>query len=188
MRIVVLILVLIVIIINSVTLIPEETIRIVQRNGNFKKIWKQGIHFKVPFIDTLSPVISKKEQMIDISLPSVITIDGVNVKINNTVTFQIVDAQKYYNEMSSFKEKLINDDKKMIKSIINDRTLEEVLCQKQEISSEVKKRLHRITTSSGVNITSVSITEIDLPNNLKNPINRLINLLQWKINKMESEF
>ena len=68
---------------------------VIERLGVFHKSWDVGLHFKIPFIERISKVVSLKEQVIDFAPQPVITKDNVTMQIDTVIYFQITDSKLY---------------------------------------------------------------------------------------------
>ncbi|MBE7037074.1 MAG: peptidase, partial [Ruminococcaceae bacterium] len=71
----ILILIALIIAIRCIKIVPQASAYVVQRLGAYKTTWETGVHFKVPFIETVAKVVSLKEQVVDFEPQPVITKD-----------------------------------------------------------------------------------------------------------------
>lgn len=70
-----------------IKVINQSTVGIVMRLGKFHKKADTGVHFLIPFLDTLSYRIDLKERAEDFPPQPVITKDNVTIQINSIVFF-----------------------------------------------------------------------------------------------------
>ena len=59
------ILVLIVCVTACVKIVPQANAYVIERLGTYQTTWDVGLHFKVPFVDTIAKKVSIKEKVID---------------------------------------------------------------------------------------------------------------------------
>ena len=52
-----------VIVIPNVKIVPQSMCYIIERLGSYYETWTNGLHFKIPFIDRVSGIISLKEKV-----------------------------------------------------------------------------------------------------------------------------
>ena len=96
MEILIVILVLVVaIIIPCIKIVPQATSYVIERIGSYHETWKNGLHFKIPFIDRVANKVSLKEIVKDFAPQPVITKDNVTMQIDTVVYFQITDPKLY---------------------------------------------------------------------------------------------
>jgi regulator of protease activity HflC (stomatin/prohibitin superfamily) len=81
-------------ILMTVKVVPQQTALIVERLGKFYGVLQPGISFVVPFIDRIAYKHSLKEKAIDIPEQICITRDNVQVRVDGVLFLQIFDAQK----------------------------------------------------------------------------------------------
>eukprot|EP01029_Cantina_marsupialis_P006257 TRINITY_DN16837_c0_g2_i1.p1 TRINITY_DN16837_c0_g2~~TRINITY_DN16837_c0_g2_i1.p1 ORF type:complete len:367 (+),score=130.50 TRINITY_DN16837_c0_g2_i1:56-1156(+) len=78
----------------GVRIVPEREMWIVERFGKYKKTLESGLHFFIPFVDSISYVHSLKETTIKMPPQNAITKDNVTVKIDGVLYTKIVDPYK----------------------------------------------------------------------------------------------
>ena len=93
--IIILIIIVVIMSIKCVKVIQQSTVGIIMRLGKFHKKADTGVHFLVPFIDTLSYRIDLKERVEDFPPQPVITKDNVTMQIDTVVFFQITDPKLF---------------------------------------------------------------------------------------------
>ena len=91
----VLIFFILIVIISNVKVVPQAKSYVIERLGAYYKTWETGIHVKIPFIDRISKVVLRKEQVADFPPQPVITKDNVTIQIDTVVFFQITDPKLY---------------------------------------------------------------------------------------------
>ena len=85
--IVIIFIVVILILANCIKIVPQAQAYVVERLGAYQGTWSVGMHFKVPFIDTVAKKVLLKEQVVDFQPQSVITKDNVTMRIDMVVFF-----------------------------------------------------------------------------------------------------
>lgn len=76
------------------TIVPEKSIKILERFGKYHKTLEPGLNFFIPFLDRVSYWITQKEDAINIDNQSAITKDNVALQIDGVVFFKITDPYK----------------------------------------------------------------------------------------------
>lgn len=76
------------------TIVPEKSIKIIERFGKYHKTLRPGFNIFIPFLDRIAYWISEKEDAINIDNQSAITKDNVALQIDGVVFFKVVDPYK----------------------------------------------------------------------------------------------
>ena len=78
-----------VILISNIKIVSQATAQVVERLGSYKSTWTTGLHFKIPFIETVVKKLTLMEQVADFPPQPVITKDNVRMQIDTVVFYQI---------------------------------------------------------------------------------------------------
>lgn len=84
------------------TLVPEKSVKILQRLGRYHQTLTPGLKFFVPFVDRIEHHISLKEDAISINNQAAITKDNVALLIDGVVFYKIVDPVKAAYNIDNF--------------------------------------------------------------------------------------
>ena len=74
---------------------------IIMRLGKFHKEAKTGIHFLVPFVDSMAYMIDLREMVVDFPPQPVITKDNVTMQIDTVVYYKVTDPKSYVFEIAN---------------------------------------------------------------------------------------
>ena len=78
-----------VIVVSCIKVVPQAMAYVIERLGGYQETWGVGIHFKVPFIDTVAKRVDLKEQVADFPPQPVITKDNVTMRIDTVIFFRL---------------------------------------------------------------------------------------------------
>ncbi|HBD86266.1 MAG TPA: peptidase, partial [Clostridiales bacterium] len=70
----------IVILIQNIRIVQQARAYVIERLGAYSTTWNVGLHFKIPFIEKVSKIVSLKEQVADFPPQPVITKDNVTMQ------------------------------------------------------------------------------------------------------------
>ena len=84
-----------IVLISCIKIVPQGSAYVIERLGSYRTTWSTGMHFKVPFIETISKKLTLMEQVADFPPQPVITKDNVRMQIDTVVFFQITDCKLY---------------------------------------------------------------------------------------------
>ncbi|MEO9534350.1 MAG: SPFH domain-containing protein [Crocinitomicaceae bacterium] len=161
-------------IIKSVILVQEKTIRVIQRLGKFKKMAPAGLGFIIPFVDQKAGVINLRVQQLDVDVETK-THDDVFVHIRVSVQFQVMKDklhQAFYSldnprhQISSY----VFDD---VRAEVPKMELDDVFAKKEEIAVAVRQNLADSMDDYGYKIVKALITDIDPDAHVKESMNRI---------------
>lgn len=164
---VVLILIVVVMSISCVKVIQQSTVGIVMRLGRFHKKADTGIHFLVPFIDSLSRRIDLRERAEDFPPQPVITKDNVTIQINTIVFYQITDPVRYVFEIANPISAIENLTATTLRNIIGDLDLDETLTSRDLINSKMRVILDEATDKWGIKVNRVELKDIVPPKDIQ---------------------
>ncbi len=87
--------IIVIVLISNIKIVPQATAQVIERLGSYRTTWHTGMHFKIPFIETVAKKITLMEQVVDFPPQPVITKDNVRMQIDTVVFFQITDCKLY---------------------------------------------------------------------------------------------
>ena len=84
-----------VIVLPNIKVVPQAKSYVIERLGSYYTTWRNGLHFKLPFIDRVANTVTLKEIVKDFAPQPVITKDNVTMQIDTVVFFKIKDTENY---------------------------------------------------------------------------------------------
>ncbi len=163
---IILILILI-IILPSIKIVPQSKCFIIERLGSYYTTWGNGLHFKIPFIDRISSVISLKEMVKDFAPQPVITKDNVTMQIDTVVYFQITDPKLYTYGVDNPINAIENLTATTLRNLIGDLELDQTLTSRDIINSKMRSILDEATDPWGIKINRVEVKNILPPRDIQ---------------------
>ena len=168
MEILIIILVLVlVIILPSIKVVPQSKCFIIERLGSYYATWNNGLHYKIPFIDRISGVISLKEMVKDFAPQPVITKDNVTMQIDTVVYFQITDPKLYTYGVENPINAIENLTATTLRNIIGELELDQTLTSRDIINSKMRAILDEATDPWGIKINRVEVKNILPPRDIQ---------------------
>src|SRR3954464_7196281 len=77
--------------VRTVRIVPQASTGLVERLGRYQRPLEPGLHFLVPFVDRLRPLVEMREQVVAFPPQPVITQDNVTISIDTVFYFQVTD-------------------------------------------------------------------------------------------------
>ncbi len=96
----------------------------------------------------------------------VITQDNVSTKITAVIYYKIIDAAKSILEVENFYWAVAQLAQTTMRNVIGEVTLDELLSQRHQLAEKIKKIVDQTSTNWGVDVTSVELKDIKLPDNM----------------------
>ncbi len=168
MEILIVILVLVVaIIIPCIKIVPQATSYVIERIGSYHETWKNGLHFKIPFIDRVANKVSLKEIVKDFAPQPVITKDNVTMQIDTVVYFQITDPKLYTYGVENPISAIENLTATTLRNIIGELELDQTLTSRDIINSKMRSILDEATDPWGIKVNRVEVKNIIPPRDIQ---------------------
>jgi regulator of protease activity HflC (stomatin/prohibitin superfamily) len=180
------VLVLILIIKESIVIVPQSVAYIIERLGAYSTTFNVGIHFKLPFIDqvrknqtilgdktgllrgaSLVKGVSLKEAFVDSQPQPAITKDNVTLDADTVVYYQVVDPKLYTygaeNPIGAMEHLTITT----LRNVIGELELDQTLTSRDTINSKLRSILDEATDAWGIKVNRVEVKEIKTPDSVK---------------------
>lgn len=155
-----------------INMVPQASAFIIERFGTYKITWNVGLHFKVPFIDTIAAKVNLKEQVADFPPQSVITKDNVTMKIDTVVFFQITDPKLFTYGVEMPMMAIENLAATTLRNIIGDLELDETLTSREVVNSKMRTLLDEATDPWGIKVNRVELKNIIPPKEIQDAMEK----------------
>ena len=157
----------VVIIIPCVKIVPQAASYVVERIGSYHETWKNGLHFKIPFIERIANNVSLKEKVRDFAPQPVITKDNVTMQIDTVVYFQITDPKLYTYGVENPINAIENLTATTLRNIIGELELDQTLTSRDIINSKMRSILDEATDPWGIKVNRVEVKNIIPPRDIQ---------------------
>ncbi len=159
--------VLILLIIANIKIVPQSRANVMERLGAYYTTWHTGLHFKIPFIERVSKVVSLKEQVVDFKPQPVITKDNVTMQIDTVVYFQITDPKLYAYGVEHPMSAIENLSATTLRNIIGEMELDATLTSRDVINAKIRIILDEATDPWGIKVNRVELKNIIPPREIQ---------------------
>ena len=172
-----LVLIVIIIIIASQTIkvVRQSEVYIIERLGKFHKVADAGLTIIVPFIDRVRSVVSLKQQTMDIPPQGVITSDNVTITIDTVVFYKITDPAKAVYEIQSLKKGIEYLAITTIRDIVGKMELDQTFSSRDAINDKLRVILDEATDAWGCKVDRVEIKDITPPADIRDAMEKQMN-------------
>ena len=152
---VILLLVVIFILVRCIRIVQQAKAYVIEFLGAYKTTWNVGLHFKIPFVEKVTKVVTLKEQVADFPPQPVITKDNVTMQIDTVIYFQITDPKLYTYGIEQPMVAIENLSATTLRNIIGDLELDQCLTSRDIINTKMRTILDEATDPWGIKINRV---------------------------------
>lgn len=161
-----------VLVVPNVKVVSQAEAYVVERIGSYYVTWKNGLHFKLPFVDRVANRVSLKEIVKDFEPQPVITKDNVTMQIDTVVYFQITDAKLYTYGVENPVGAIETLTATTLRNIIGDLELDQTLTSRDIINSKMRSILDEATDPWGIKVNRVEVKNIIPPRDIQDAMEK----------------
>jgi regulator of protease activity HflC (stomatin/prohibitin superfamily) len=152
---------------RTVRIVPQASAGIVERLGRYQRTLDPGLHFLVPFIDRLRPLVDMREQVVAFPPQPVITQDNVTISIDTVFYFTVTDAFRSTYEVANLLVAIEQLTVTTLRNVIGSLSLEEVLTSRDKINADLRIVLDEATERWGLRVNRIELKSIDPPGSIQ---------------------
>lgn len=170
--IIILIVVAVVLLSQSVKIVKQSEVLLVERLGKYHKTARSGLNVIVPILDKPAQKVDLRTQVLDSPPQPVITKDNVTMEIDTVVYYQITDAFKAVYEIRELNKAIRYLTTTTLRDIIGTMELDHTLSSRDEINTRLRIIMDEATDKWGVRVERVEVKNIDLPKDIKDAMEK----------------
>lgn len=145
---------------GSVKIINEGEAALVERFGRYRRTLAPGLNFTIPIVDTIV-IDTTREQVFDVPPQDAVTSDGVPLKADAVVFWEIKNLYKVHYQVDDVKEAIENFVLTNLRTAVSQLSLMEVLAARSDLNNTLLAELNQVTDDWGVNIRRVDVKDIE---------------------------
>lgn len=168
----------VIVLMQTIRIIPQATAVIFERVGKFHKLATSGLNIVFPIIDKPRSVfwtrfrpgmtyIDLREQFTDLPLQPVITRDNVTINVDSIVYWQITDPIKAVYEVADLTGSIIQLTITAMRNVMGEMDLDHALTSRETINTKLRVILDEATHKWGVKVTRVEVKNINPPEDVR---------------------
>ena len=131
-----------------------------------------GWNLILPIIDSFKKV-DVRTKAVDVPEQEAITKDNVSIKINAVLYYKVFDASKAVLAVENFNYAVSQLAQTTMRNAVGSVSLDELLSERDKISSEICKIVDEATDPWGIKVENVELKDISLPEEMKRVIARV---------------
>jgi len=144
---------------------------IVLRFGKFQRLVGPGFFFKWPLAESFLKQ-DRRIITLDVSRQEVMTKDNISVSVDAVVFMKVVNTKDSLVNIQNVWNSVMKYAQTTLRDVVGDVELDELLARRDEIANRIAKIVERETQDWGVDITSVNLQNVELPEDMKRVIAR----------------
>jgi len=164
-----------VLIYKGVKVVPQSEVFVVERFGKFTRSLNAGLNFIVPFLDSVAHKISVLERQLPEFSISVITKDNVEVVLETTVFYRVLDAGRSVYRIQDVNSALHTAATSIVRSAAGKLELDELQSSREKMNEEIAKNLQAAAEIWGIEITRTEITDVLIDDKTKDSQRQQLN-------------
>ena len=161
-----------IIILVSIKQINEYERGIKFSRGKYSKTMNPGWRLVFPIFQSFRKV-DIRTKAVDVPEQDAITKDNVSVRINAVIYYKVFDAAKAILEVENFYFAVGQLAQTTMRNAVGSVSLDELLSERDKISSEICKIIDKATDPWGIKVEDVELKDISLPEEMKRVIARV---------------
>jgi len=137
--------------------------------GKFSTVWNPGWKILIPVFQKLIK-IDIRVKTVDVPDQEAITKDNIPIRINAVLYFKVLSAEKAILEVEDYLYAVSQLAQTTMRNAVGEVTLDELLSQKTQVSERIKTTVDTASDPWGIDVQTVELKDIVLPENLKRTI------------------
>mgnify|MGYP001791733544 CR=1 FL=1 len=156
----------IIFVLSGIKIVNQYERGVVLTLGKFTGIREPGLRVIVPIFQRMIKV-DTRTNTIDIPKQEVITKDNVTVNVDAVVYFRVKNAEKAVLEVTNYIYASSQYAQAALRDVTGNVELDSLLGKRDEVSSQIKEIVDVQTEKWGIDVESVKIQNIELPQDMK---------------------
>jgi len=144
---------------------------IVLRFGKFQRLVGPGLFFKWPLMESFLKQ-DKRIITLDVARQEVMTKDNISVSVDAVVFMKVVNTKDSIVNIQNVWNSVMKYAQTTMRDAVGDVELDELLARRDEIADRIEKIVEAETQDWGVDIISVNLQTVELPEDMKRVIAR----------------
>ena len=145
---------------NAIQVVPQSNVFVIERFGRYRRTLVAGLNFIVPILDRVAHRVSIIERQLPTFRISVITRDNVEVDLDATVFFRVLEAEKSVYRIQEADQAILTAAQSIVRSAGGKLELDELQSSRQSMSDEIATNLQSAAEVWGLEITRTEIVDV----------------------------
>lgn len=151
---------------QSVRVVPQRQAFIIERLGKYNKTLSAGFYLLIPFIDRVAYRHSLKEQAVDVASQTCITKDNVAVEVDGILYLQVIDPVRASYGINNYLFASTQLAQTTMRSVIGKLDLDNTFVERDTINATIVDAVDKASDPWGVKITRYEVKNITPPRSI----------------------
>jgi regulator of protease activity HflC (stomatin/prohibitin superfamily) len=160
---------------KGVKVVPQSEVYVVERFGRYTKTLGAGLNLLVPFLDDVAHRVSVLERQLPEFTISVITRDNVEVQLEATVFYRVLEASRTVYRIRDVDSALHTAATSIVRSAAGKLELDELQSSRDSMNQEIATNLQAAAEIWGIDITRTEITDVIIDEKTKDSQRQQLN-------------
>lgn len=139
--------------------------------GKYTGIMRPGLRFVWPIIQSYQKVDTRLKA-VDVPDQDCMTKDNISVNVNAVIYYRIVNSEKSILEVEHYNYATSQLAQTTMRNIVGEVDLDQLLSNRDEVSSKIKEIIDKATDPWGIKVQSVELKDVVLPQDLKRTMSK----------------
>ncbi|MGB2294003.1 MAG: SPFH domain-containing protein [Candidatus Puniceispirillum sp.] len=144
----------------GIKIVPQSQVFVIERFGKYTKTLTAGLSIIVPYLDRVGYKVSILERQLPEFTISVITRDNVEVRLETTVFYRVVDASRSVYRINDVGGAIHTAASSIVRSAAGKLELDDLQSSRESMNMEIAKFLQEAAEIWGIEITRTEITDV----------------------------
>ncbi|MBC7765467.1 MAG: slipin family protein [Hyphomonadaceae bacterium] len=155
------------VVISTLVVINEYERGVIFRFGKVVGVLPPGLQMRIPWGIDIVRKVDLRTRTINVPQQEVITKDNISIMVDAVVYYNVKNPTLVLTQVVNFESSTTLLGQTTLRSVLGQHELDEVLAKQEDLNDILKKALAETTGNWGINITSVEIKSIEIPDTMK---------------------
>ena len=160
---------------KGIKVVPQSEVYVVERFGKYVRTLMPGLSLIIPYLYQVAHRVSILERQLPEFVISVITKDNVEVRMETTVFFRIVDASRSVYRIRDVDAAIHTAATSIVRSAAGKLELDDLQSSRESMTVEIAHNLQEAADIWGIEITRTEITDVIIDNQTRDAQRQQLN-------------
>ncbi|MCK5321888.1 MAG: slipin family protein [Candidatus Aenigmarchaeota archaeon] len=156
----------VIIALSGVKVINEYERGVILTLGKYSSTKKAGLRYVIPAVQRMIKV-DMRIKAIDVPSQDAMTRDNVSVRVNAVLYYKVRTSEKAVLEVENFMYAVSQLAQTTMRNVIGEVTLDELLSNREDVSTKIKKIVDKATDPWGIEVQGVELKDVELNEEMK---------------------
>lgn len=160
---------------KGIRVVPQSEVFLVERFGKYRRTLNAGMNLIIPFVDKVRHRVSILERQLSEFSISVITKDNVEVILDSTVFFRVIDAASSVYRIRNEELAVQTAATSIVRSAAGKLDLDHLQSSRESMNLEIAENLQEAAEVWGIEITRTEIIDVRVDDQTKEAQRKQLN-------------